>query len=90
VLEVDGVEDAKAVPGVVKVRVGPTPGDRVKELRSSWDPVALATAAAANTAEALRRARQAIAAIRITVARDGGSADDLPVAGMGTPAMSER
>jgi biotin carboxylase len=90
VREVDGIEDAKAVPDVVTVMVGPKPGDQVKELRSSWDRVALATAASANTADALRRAQQAIAAIRITVARRNGSADDLAFADISTPAMSQR
>jgi hypothetical protein len=67
VLSVEGVEDAKAVPDVITVVVGPKPGNRVNELRSSWDRVALVTASAINTTDALRRAQEAIAAIRIRV-----------------------
>ncbi|MCA1842255.1 MAG: ATP-grasp domain-containing protein [Actinobacteria bacterium] len=70
VLSVDGAEAAKAVPDVVTVVVGPKPGDRVNELRSSWDRVALVTACSVDTAEALRRAQQAIGEITITVAPD--------------------
>ena len=70
VLSVDGAEAAKAVPDVVTVVVGPKPGDRVNELRSSWDRVALVTACSVDTAEALQRAQQAIGEITITVAPD--------------------
>ncbi len=80
VLSVDGVEQAKAVPDVITVVVGPKPGERVHELRSSWDRVALVIAASMDTAEALRRARQAVAAIRITVAADGVMPTEVAVA----------
>jgi L-aminoacid ligase-like protein len=43
---------------------------QLKELRSSWDRVAFVTACSVDAAEALRRARQAIGAIRIEVARE--------------------
>ena len=67
VLSVDGVEDAKAVPDVVTVVVGATPGGQVHDLRSSWDRIALVTASSVNTAVALRRAQQGIDAITVKV-----------------------
>jgi biotin carboxylase len=70
VVRVDGADDARAVPGVVTVVVGPKPGDRVNALRSSWDRIALVTACAPTAADALERAQRAIGAIRIEVAPD--------------------
>jgi biotin carboxylase len=67
VVSVEGVDEAEALPDVVTVVVGPKPGERVKELRSSWDRVALVIACSTDTAEALRRAQEAIDRITITV-----------------------
>jgi biotin carboxylase len=77
---VDGVEDARAVPDVVTVVVGPKPGDQVNELRSSWDRVALVTSSSVDTAEALRRAQEGIAAITIRVVADVAPSGELAVA----------
>lgn len=67
VVSVDGVEEGRAVPGVISCDVVVHLGDRTYELRSSWDRVAIATAAAPTTAEALAAARQAIDRITIKV-----------------------
>jgi hypothetical protein len=80
VLSVEGVEEARAVPDVVTVVVGPKPGDHVHELRSSWDRIALVTASSVDTAEALRRAQQGIGAIRIRVAPETATPGQLSVA----------
>jgi biotin carboxylase len=80
VQSVDGVEDARAVPDVVTVVVGPRPGDHVNELRSSWDRVALVTSSSTGTAEALRRAQEGIAAITIRVVGDPPPPGELAVA----------
>ena len=67
VVDVTGVEQAEATPGVIGVTVIVHKGDRIGELRSSWDRVALVEAGAPTTAEALRTAREAIELITIEV-----------------------
>jgi biotin carboxylase len=80
VVSVDGVDEAEAVPDVVSVAVGAKPGDQVHELRSSWDRVALAIACSTDTAQALRRAQEAIDRITITVSQETVAARELAVA----------
>lgn len=63
---VDGVEDAKAVPGVRTV-INVNPGDQVQELRSSWDRIAGVIAEGATQAEALAAAKNGLAKVRIKV-----------------------
>jgi biotin carboxylase len=67
VVDVTGVEEAEAAPGVLGVSVVVHKGDRVGELRSSWDRVALVEAGGPTVAEALRTAREAIELITIEV-----------------------
>lgn len=67
VVSVDGVDEGRAVPGVITCDVVVHPGDRTHELRSSWDRIAIATAAAPTTAEALAAAQQAIDRITVKV-----------------------
>jgi biotin carboxylase len=67
VVSCDGVDEARAVPGVRMCLVAVDPGDRVSALRSSWDRAALVTASGATAAEALDRAQQAIAKLIIKV-----------------------
>ncbi|OLB76122.1 MAG: biotin carboxylase [Actinobacteria bacterium 13_2_20CM_2_71_6] len=63
---VEGVEEARAVPGVNTV-VAPQAGARTTELRSNWDRPILVTASGASADEALDRARSAVAHIKVTV-----------------------
>ena len=67
VVDVTGVEEAEATAGVLAVSVVVHKGDRIGELRSSWDRVALVEAGAPTVAEALRTAQQAIELITIEV-----------------------
>jgi len=67
VVSVEGVDEARAASGVHLCTVAVEPGERINELRSSWDRVALVKAAGATPAEALANARQAIDRIVITV-----------------------
>jgi biotin carboxylase len=60
VVRVDGMEQARGLPGVISVDLSPRPGDEVGELRCSWDRVGSVAAAAPTTAEAMRRARQGV------------------------------
>ncbi|HEY0641699.1 MAG TPA: ATP-grasp domain-containing protein [Pseudonocardiaceae bacterium] len=64
---VSGVEDAEALPGVHAVGVAVGPGDRVTELRSSWDRVAMAIATGETPEIALGTARTAIELIEVKV-----------------------
>ncbi|HEY0641698.1 MAG TPA: ATP-grasp domain-containing protein [Pseudonocardiaceae bacterium] len=64
---VDGVEEAKAVPGVHTCVATVGVGAQVHELRSSWDRVAMVTAEGATADEALGNARQAIDHIVVKV-----------------------
>jgi biotin carboxylase len=64
---VDGVDEARALPGVHTV-IAPHVGDETHELRSPWDRQVLVTAEAATAAEALATAREAVDRIRIKVA----------------------
>ncbi len=59
VLSVEGLDEAAAVDGVYQSGCMVQPGDRVNELRSSWDRVLGAAATGPTPAEALRRVRLA-------------------------------
>jgi biotin carboxylase len=67
VLSVDGLDDARAVPGVTWCSVGVQPGDTVRELRSSWDRVGSAMAVAPTAAEAMACAAAALDRIQVKV-----------------------
>lgn len=64
----DGVEAAKALPGVVSCHVTVGPGDTVREMRSSWDRVGSVMACAGTPDEAMELAEKAIEQIRVEVA----------------------
>ncbi len=64
---VTGVAAAQASPGVRGCPVGVAPGQRIDELRSSWDRIGMVMAVGATPAEALANARHAIGRIEITV-----------------------
>lgn len=64
---IDGLEEARAVPGVTGCDVSVHPGDQVRELRSSWDRIGSAIAVAPTAAEAIRRAEEAIAHVQVKV-----------------------
>lgn len=63
---VDGVEAARAAPGVVAVHLGVEVGDPVRELRSSWDRLGSVTAVGDTPEEAGRRVAEAAERIRVT------------------------
>jgi biotin carboxylase len=70
VLAIDGVEAARAMPGVVHADVVVGPGHRVGELTSSWDRLGEVIATGATPAEAAARAAAALDAIRVEVAAE--------------------
>ncbi len=63
---VAGLDEAAAVPGVYHSGCSVSVGDRVHELRSSWDRVVGAAASAPTAAEALAAAQAAVDKIRVT------------------------
>ena len=72
VLSVDGLDEARAVPGVTWCDVGVQPGDTIRELRSSWDRVGSAVAIAPTAAEAMARATEALGHVEVKVQPAGG------------------
>jgi biotin carboxylase len=67
VVSIDGVAEAEAAQGVRICSVAVEPGERIGELRSSWDRVALVKAEGATPAEALANAQHALGRITIKV-----------------------
>ena len=68
---VEGVEDAEAVDGVLRVRVYRRPGFAVGELRHGADRLGAVQAVGGSRDEALERARAAAALVRFRTARAG-------------------
>ena len=68
---VEGVEDAKAAEGVLRVRVYRRPGFAVGELRHGADRLGAVQAVGGSRDEALERARAAAALVRFRTARAG-------------------
>ena len=68
---VEGVEDAEAMEGVLRVRVYRRPGFAVGELRHGADRLGAVQAVAPSRNEALERARAAAALVRFRTARAG-------------------
>jgi biotin carboxylase len=66
VISVDGVEEARAVPGVRTCDVSVAAGHTIMPLRSSWDRTAAVTAFADSAAAAKQIAQQAVSLITIT------------------------
>lgn len=64
---VDGLEEAKAVPGVHTCLVSVAPGGVTHELRSSWDRIAMVTTEAATAREALTNAQRAVELITVKI-----------------------
>jgi biotin carboxylase len=69
VTRVSGTASARDYPGVVAASVDVAPGDRVGELRSSWDRVGEVIATGATPELADKTAAQACALIQITTVR---------------------
>lgn len=67
VVSVEGLDEVKALPGVLSASVSVAPGDSVGELRSSWDRAGSVTVVADTPAEAAALAEKAAAAIRVEV-----------------------
>lgn len=64
---VTGIEEARAVPGVIACDIGVSAGERVPELRSSWDRIGDVMARASTPAEAMRRAEEAVGHLHVKV-----------------------
>lgn len=75
VVRVSGVEAARALDGVLSADVLVAPGDRVNELRSSWDRVGWVYATAGSPEDALELARRAAALITVDVLTDALAPD---------------
>ncbi|MGW5049581.1 ATP-grasp domain-containing protein [Actinokineospora sp. NPDC004072] len=67
VTAVAGVEEAAAVPGVVRASLSVGVGDHVPELRSSWDRAGSVMALAATADDAVKAAEEALERIRVQV-----------------------
>lgn len=68
--EVTGLEEARALPGVTSCAVAMSPGDRVPEVRSSWDRLGSALAVGATPAEAAARAQAALDRLTVSITSD--------------------
>jgi biotin carboxylase len=68
---VEGIEDAEAMDGVLRVRVYRRPGFAVGELRHGADRLGAVQAVGGSRDEALERARAAAALVRFRTARAG-------------------
>lgn len=82
VVSLDGVAEAKAVPGVFLTGVVVGVGDRVNELRSSWDRVIGAAASGASVEEAMRLVELALSKIRL-VTEPAGQPEPEPLESVG-------
>ncbi|KXK62439.1 biotin carboxylase [Micromonospora rosaria] len=67
VLHVAGLEEMTSAPGVVSGYLGVQPGDRIRELRSSWDRIGAVTVVSPTAEEALRRAQDATRLVQVKV-----------------------
>jgi biotin carboxylase len=70
VVSVRGLDDARALDGVLAADVLVAPGDRVNELRSSWDRVGYVSTTASTSEQALALAQRAAALICVDVLPD--------------------
>jgi biotin carboxylase len=84
VVAISGIEEARAVPGVVEVAMAVAEGDDVGPLRASWDRVGQVIATGPDTPTAVERCRQA--ASRIRVLTDGPA----PARTLPQPALASR
>lgn len=73
VISVHGLNDARAIEGVLAAEVYVEPGDRTFALRSSWDRVGHVYATAATAEQALSLARYAATLITVDVLADQAS-----------------
>ncbi|GGS35393.1 ATP-grasp domain-containing protein [Actinokineospora fastidiosa] len=67
VTTIEGVDEAAAIPGVVRATLTVTEGDEVRELRSSWDRAGSVMAVAETPGAAEKTAELAIERIRVEV-----------------------
>lgn len=65
VVSVQGVEQARELPGVLSLSLHLEPGDTVRELHSSWDRAGSVMTSGADSAQAMRNAEAVVGAIRI-------------------------
>lgn len=72
IASIDGLEEARAVPGVYQCACVLAVGERVNELRSSWDRVVGAASCLSTPAGALAAAQEAIAKVKVVTVPDDG------------------
>jgi biotin carboxylase len=65
VVDVCGLKEARAMPGIVEATVSVAAGDSVRPLRASWDRVGQVIATAADTGTAIARCEAAAALIHV-------------------------
>lgn len=71
---VEGAEEARAMPGVLTVRVTAKPGDRVRPLTDNWDRLGMVAVTGPDATEAIRLGAELIAeTIRIRITAADGS-----------------
>jgi biotin carboxylase len=75
---VEGLESARARPGVTRATVSVAPGDEVREMRSSWDRIGEVVAVGRSAAEAERRAGVAAALVRVATSAPSAAVADSP------------
>jgi len=71
IVSVDGLEEARELPGVVSFGLGIGVGATVRELRSSWDRVGSVMVLAPTAGEAVRLAEKAMDQVHIVVTTGG-------------------
>lgn len=72
ILRITGLEEANALPGVVRCSIGRSVGEVVPELRNSWHRIGSAMVLAPTPAEAMRLAEKAIGQVHV-LTRQAGS-----------------
>lgn len=65
VRSVEGVDEARAMPGVVELKVTVAPGAKVRPLRESYDRVGHVLAGGSDVGEAVRRCEEVLRAVRV-------------------------
>ncbi|GAA3345349.1 ATP-grasp domain-containing protein [Amorphoplanes nipponensis] len=89
VTAVEGVEQARALPGVLAVKITAKPGDPVRPLRDNWDRLGLVAVTAADASAAIELAEQVTTtALRITVEDEYGRVSTARLAELG-PSLVE-
>jgi len=84
ITSIDGVEQARALPGVLAVKITAAPGDTVRPLRDNWDRLGLIAVTAADASAAIDYAERVSAGtLRITVEDEHGDLSTARLAELG-------